>query len=148
MKYNDYPMPDEKVMRVLSAEYEKQKNNVCTLSVSEQNAKLSELYFNLDLCNYYLEQLKMFGAVNIDGAIKTTKDNLNYFLAYKIDSKSQIAGNKKLNQKTCFFEYLKCEMEVLKTLMFLLLLDNVSLNKKELLSIANSRINIVIQGLN
>lgn len=148
MKYNDYPLPTEQLTKVLSYEYAKQGSGIATLSYSEQNASLSDLYYNIELCGCYLEKLKLFGAKGAKEAIETTLSNLNLLASIGIKPAIKAEFNKKLNQKTCFFEYLKCEMDVLKALMFLLFLDNPSFSKKELIKIANDRINIVILGLN
>ncbi len=148
MKYNDYPLMDEKLINILNAEYAKQNYVINTLSVSEQNASLSDLYYNIELCGCYLNKLKAMGAKNVDSAIDITNSNLNSLCGLGVTSTIKAEFNKKLNQRTCFFEYLKCEMDVLKALMFLIFLDNLNYSKKELIKIANDRINIVIMGLN
>ena len=148
MKYNDYPLPDEQLINVLNSEYAKHSSVVNTLSILEQNASLSDLYYNIELCGCYLNKLKSLSAKNIDDAIKITNGNLKLLSNFGISSAIKAEFNKKLNQKTCFFEYLKCEMDVLKALMFLIFLDNLNYSKKELIKIANDRINIINMGLN
>lgn len=148
MKYNDYPLMDDQLINILSTEYAKQNVVINTLSVSEQNASLSDLYYNIELCGCYLNKLKAMGAKNIDDAINVTNGNLSTLASLGITSTIKAEFNRKLNQKTCFFEYLKIEMDVLKALMFLLFLDNLNYSKKELIKIANDRVNIVINGLN
>lgn len=148
MKYNDYPLVDEELINILSTEYAKQNVVINSLSVSEQNASLSDLYYNIELCGCYLNKLKAMGAKNIDSAIDVTNKNLAALSGLGVTSTIKVEFNKKLNQKTCFFEYLKCEMDVLKALMFLIFLDNLNYSKKELIKIANDRVNVVIMGLN
>lgn len=148
MKYNDYPLVNEELINILSTEYAKQNVVINSLSVSEQNASLSDLYYNIELCGCYLNKLKAMGAKNIDSAIDVTNKNLATLSGLGVTSTIKVEFNKKLNQKTCFFEYLKCEMDVLKALMFLIFLDNLNYSKKELIKIANDRVNVVIMGLN
>ena len=147
MKYNDYPIPSEKLINVLNKEYSKQ-NSVCSLSYGEQQASLTELYYNLELCEQYLLSLKRFGAKQADGAIETTNNNLKTLNGLGITPAIKAEINKPKAIKSCFFDYLKCEMEVIKILIYLIMLDNLNYSKKELKNIAFDRINIALMGLN
>ncbi len=146
MKYNDYPLPDDKVIEMLSEQYKKEQK-VCLLSYNEQKEMLNDVYYNIDLCNSYLNILKRYGAKSVEAAIKDTLCNLDELSKLGIVPAVKPQVNKKLNQQTCFFEYLKCEMAVLKTLLYLIFLDNLSFNKQALISIANTRIAIASSGL-
>ena len=139
MKYNDYPMLDDEIINVLQQEYGgavKSLNLLTDESSSEKN-KLSELYVYLTaqceaLCslkrnNKHLnirfkteEHLKLLESMGIK--CDTVKINSNF--------------------KSCFSDYLKTEVEILKLLMGLLLLNASNLDKVKLTKILYEQLEI------
>ena len=145
MKYNDYPMPTEELLSVLSLEYKKQ-NKVGVLSevsVLEQNAKLSELYVYISLQDQYLKHI--------------TKQNKNIDLKFRPEEHLKVLNEMGVNKsnvekltslKTSFVDYLKCETEILKLLAFLIFLDNFNFNKPKLNKIFVEQIDIFYSVIN
>ena len=144
MKYNDYPMPNEQLLTVLSAEYKKQsKTKHIKVSVLEQNAKLSELYVFISLQSQYLKNI-----------VKQNKNiELNFEPETHLKMLNDMGVNSKqiqklTNLKSSFVDYLKCETEILKLLAFLIFLDNLNFNKPKLNQIFVEQIDIFYSVVN
>ena len=139
MKYNDYPLPTPELVNVLNQEYKsivKVKSlNVCKVGVLEQKSKLTQLYI------YLLEQqncLNNLKKLNKNLELKfNIQNHLNILEGLGVEVLSVKTQN---NLTTCFADFLKTEAEILKLLMFLILLDNLSFNKEKLTQILTEQL--------
>ena len=138
MKYNDYPIPDEELINVLKTKY---KNSVNTLNVNAESRelkdKLSELYVYLSAQNEALTGLKR---LNKNLKIKFKTENHLKLLEDMGVNVSTIKINS--NYKSCFFDYLKTEVEILKLLMAVLLIDGVNFNRCKFEQMLNEQLEI------
>jgi hypothetical protein len=138
MKYNDYPIPDEELVNVLKTKY---KNSVNTLNVNAESQelkdKLSELYVYLSAQNEALTGLKR---LNKNLKIKFKTENHLKLLEDMGVNVSTIKINS--NYKSCFFDYLKTEVEILKLLMAVLLIDGVNFNRCKFEQMLNEQLEI------
>lgn len=133
MKYNDYPLPDEQLINVLSQEYEKSKQNsvkTCNVGVFEQNSKLSELYVYINVQTFCLEQL-----LKLNKNLVVKYDTSKHLEILK-DMGVEICNVQKFNNsKNYFKDYLRCEAEIFKILTLLLFLENIKFERKKLCQI-------------
>ena len=138
MKYNDYPIPDEELINVLKTKY---KNSVNTLNVNAESQelkdKLSELYVYLSAQNEALTGLKR---LNKNLKIKFKTENHLKLLEDMGVNVATIKINS--NYKSCFFDYLKTEVEILKLLMVVLLIDGVNFNRCKFEQMLNEQLEI------
>ena len=138
MKYNDYPIPDEELINVLKTKY---KNSVNTLNVNAESRelkdKLSELYVYLSAQQEALTGLKR---LNKNLKIKFKTENHLKLLEDMGVNVSTIKINS--NYKSCFFDYLKTEVEILKLLMAVLLIDGVNFNRCKFEQMLNEQLEI------
>ena len=138
MKYNDYPIPDEELINVFKTKY---KNSVNTLNVNAESRelkdKLSELYVYLSAQNEALTGLKR---LNKNLKIKFKTENHLKLLEDMGVNVSTIKINS--NYKSCFFDYLKTEVEILKLLMAVLLIDGVNFNRCKFEQMLNEQLEI------
>lgn len=146
MEYNDYPLPNEQLIKVLKQEYEKTtpvKSANITVAVLEQKGRLAELAVNLLLQQ---KQLNLLSKLN-----KGIKVSVNPESHLKILKGMGVVGADILevgNLKTCFADFLKTEGEILRILMFLLLVKNLNYNRLELEKIMLEQINIFNEVVN
>ncbi len=146
MFYNDYPIPTEKLINVLSKEYEN-RNKVTASSVGrvgilEQKSKLNELYVYISAQKKYLTHIQKLSknfspCVNVDNHLKL----LN---TMGVECMSVFNSN----PKSCMADYFKCEAEILKLLTFLILLDNLNYNRAFLSQIMNEQLQVFSQIVN
>lgn len=138
MKYNDYPILDEELINVLKTKY---KNSVNTLNVNAESRelkdKLSELYVYLSAQQEALTGLKR---LNKNLKIKFKTENHLKLLEDMGVNVSTIKINS--NYKSCFFDYLKTEVEILKLLMAVLLIDGVNFNRCKFEQMLNEQLEI------
>lgn len=146
MVYNDYPIPEDKLINVLSSEYAKsfkaKTQMVGSVGLLEQKSKLNELYVYINAQKQYLMQIQ--------------KQNKSFKLKYDVDNHLKLLDNMgvqsttvlNFNTKSCFVDYFKCEAEILKLLMFLLLLDNLNYNRAFLTQIMSEQLEIFSQIVN
>lgn len=142
MKYVDYPIPNNELIETLSKAY--CSNNVCALSNLEEQAQLNELRYKIELSNKFLEKFKRMGAKETQQIFDVNKNHLSTLASLGANKNTKIESSDLGNNKTCFLHYLKCEIEILKALMFLIFLDNLQCNKQQLVNMANERMNVVI----
>lgn len=128
MKYNDYPLPDEKLIKILNNEY-RLKHKSTSLSINEvelleQKNKLDYLYQNISKEKIHLNRLfKNKEVINacLDNQLKILADmGVNTTISQNVPTRSM------------FVDYLRCESEILKALLFLMLLDNLRYDKVRL----------------
>lgn len=139
MKYNDYPLPDDKLINILKMEYAKlntkKVQKVCSMGVLEQKSKLSELYMYISAQTSYLNKLC---AMNKN---LTLKHNPEMHLKILSDMGIENFSVQKVEHgKSCFYDYLKCETEILKILIFLIFLDGLNFNKTKLTQILTEQV--------
>lgn len=134
MKYNDYPLPNDQLISVLSKQYalnSKIKNQqIISVKHIEQEEKLNKLYVYISLQKQSINKLeKQNKNFNID-------DKLNDHLQILADmgaKSARVLCGASLNSS--MFNYLKCQAEILKILVFLIMLDNLSFNRASLAKI-------------
>lgn len=137
MKYDDYPIPTEKLINVLNTQYSEQmsvkKQSVVELGSQEQKDKLNELFMYINAERNYLSSF-----LNDDNIYNVIDSQL------KILSDMGVKGTIKSCQKinTAFWEYLKCEGEILKILLFLIFMDNLNYSKSCLNQILIQQIDV------
>lgn len=128
MKYNDYPLPDEKLIKILNNEY-RLKHKSTSLSINdveslEQKNKLDYLYQNISKEKIHLNRLLK------------NKEVINACLDNQLKILSDMGVNTTISQnvptRSMFVDYLRCESEILKALLFLMLLDNLRYDKTRL----------------
>ena len=136
MKYNDYPIPDEELINVLKTKY---KNNV---NVLNSNAQIQD--FKNKLAELYVYLSAQCEAIN---SLKQTNKSLK--IRYKIEDHLKILERMGVNvatikinsnYKSCFSDYLKTEVEILKLLMAILLAGGVNLNRCKLEQILSEQL--------
>lgn len=137
MKYDDYPIPTEKLINILNTQYSEQmsvkKQSVVELGSQEQKNKLNELFMYINAERNYLSSF-----LNDDNIYNVIDSQL------KILSDMGVKGTIKSCQKTntAFWEYLKCEGEILKILLFLIFMDNLNYSKSCLNQILIQQIDV------
>ena len=136
MKYNDYPIPDEELINVLKTKY---KNNVNVLNSNAQiqdlKNKLAELYVYLSAQCEAINSLKQ---TNKSLKIRYKTENHLKMLECMGVKVATIKINS--NYKSCFSDYLKTEVEILKLLMAILLAGGVNLNRCKLEQILSEQL--------
>lgn len=143
MKYNDYPLIEEDLVKVLNVEYANtfkvKDQQMCKVGLLEQKSKLNDLYT-------YISAQK-------ENLIRLMRSEKRFVPKYDIDNHLKllnsmgVMGVGKLNysSRSCFGDYLKCEVEILKLLMYLILLDNLNYNKIFLTQILDEQLDIFAQ---
>ena len=146
MEYNDYPLPNEQLITVLNREYlklNKAKTAEVNVAVLEQKGRLNELAVYLLLQQ---KQLKQLNKVNKN--IKTTINTANHLKILESMGIASIDVLEEGNLKSCFIDFLKTEGEILKILMFLLLVKNLNYNRCQLEKIMFEQINMFNEVVN
>lgn len=143
MKYNDYPLMGENLVRVLSEEYANSfkvgTQQSCKVSVQEQKSKLNELYTYIYAQNQNVIRLKK------ENRNFNPKFDMQNHLNMLCDMGADCVGDMGHGRKHCLNDYYRCEVEIFKVLMFLLLLDNLNYNKASLSQILNEQMGVFEQ---
>lgn len=146
MKYNDYPVLEDKLINLLSAKYANavkvESQSVGKVGFLEQKSKLNELYVYINAQKQYLQNLEK---QNKKLKFKFDVDNhLKMLSAMGVES-AFVLG---VNTRSCLGDYFKCEAEILKLLFYLVVLDNLSYNRTFLTQIMNEQLEIFTQIVN
>lgn len=140
MQYDDYPLPNEHLIKLLSQEYAKSRRagKVCGLSILEQRGKIVSLYRCLLKQIECLNQFKRANAkfevgVDVNAHLNILielldSDEIN--LKEMCDNKKQANSFKNIN--SCFLAFLKLQCEILQLLVVLIFLESSSLDKTKL----------------
>ena len=146
MEYNDYPLPNEQLITVLNREYlklNKAKTAEVNVAVLEQKGRLNELAVYLLLQQKQLRQLN-----KVNKNIKTTINTANHLKILESMGIASIDVLEEGKRKSCFIDFLKTEGEILKILMFLLLVKNLNYNRCQLEKIMFEQINMFNEVVN